>query len=98
MDPIIRYFVEEKHTSEYVANVLTKTLKKYPDIEKEFLYWLENRNFDMEAPLVINGYSARKVHEIAPFLDVAGVYNFMVTLRDDPERAERRIRNGFPIK
>lgn len=98
MEKIIRYFVEEKAVTGVVAGVLAKPLCKYSDIKEEFIYWLDYRTFDMPDPLSINGYSAAKVHEIAPFLDAAGVYNFMVTLRDSPEKAERYIREGFPRK
>ena len=98
MNSIMSYFIEEMHTTEAVAGVLTKTLVKYKDIQDEFLYWLENRNFDAPDALVINGYSAKRIKEIQPSLDGSGVYNFMVTLRDSPEKAEAYIKNGFPRK
>lgn len=98
MEKIIRYFTEEKEVTEVVAKVLAKPLCKYEDIKAEFIYWIDNRTFDAPNALLINNYSAAKIHEIAPFLDVAGIYNFMVTLRDNPEKAEGYIRNGFPRK
>lgn len=98
MEKIIQYFISEKGVTEVVAKVLSMTLAKYQDIESEFVYWIDNRNFDAPNAIEIDGYSAKKISEIAPSLDVAGVYNFMVTLRDDPEKAKSYIKNGFPRK
>ena len=98
MDKITHYFTSEKGVTEVVAKVLSKTLTKYKDIESEFIYWIDNRNFKALNALEIDGYSAQKISEIAPSLDAAGVYNFMVTLRDAPEKAQVYIKNGFPRK
>lgn len=98
MDKIIHYFTSEKGVTEVVAKVLAKTLAKYQDIESEFIYWIDNRDYNAPDAVEIDGYSAKKISEIAPSLDAAGVYNFMVTLRDDPEKANGYIKNGFPRK
>lgn len=98
MEEIIRYFIDEKKVSKSVAQILSKTLGKYPDIQSEFVYWIENRSFDAPDAIQIDGYSAKQISEIAPFLDAAGVYNFMVTLRDNPAKAKDYIENGFPRK
>lgn len=98
MDLIIKYFIEEKSVTEVVAKVLAKPLLKYDDIKNEFLYWLENRNYDCPEPITISGYTASSVARIAPHLDAAGVYSFLVTLRDNPNKAKEYIDNGFPRK
>ena len=98
MDIIVDYFVKEKGTTEVVAKVLKKTLTKYPDIETEFRYWLDQRDYNAPDAVTIDGYTANKIAEIAPFLDASGVYQFMVTLRDDPAKAHDYIKNGFPTK
>lgn len=98
MDLITRYFIEEKSVTEVVAKVLAAPLLKYDDIKEEFLYWLENRTFDCPSPINISGYTAATISEIAPHLDAAGVYSFMVTLRDNPSKAQNYIENGFPRK
>lgn len=98
MEKIIAYFVDEKETTEAVAKILTKTIMKYEDLQKEFLEWIEIRNFDFEDPVIIEGYTAKKVYAIEPSLDAAGVYNFMVTLREEPDKAKGYIKRGFPTK
>ena len=71
---------------------------KNHDDSKEFLEWIEIRNFDFENPVIIEGYTAKQVYAIEPSLDVAGVYNFMVTLREEPDKAKDYIKRGFPTK
>lgn len=98
MEKIIQYFIQEKGVTEVVAKILSKTLSKYSDIKREFEYWIDNRDFNAPDAIAINGFTAKKINDIAPFLDAAGVYNFMVTLRDNPTKAQEYIKNGFPKK
>ena len=98
MSKITTYFIQNKKTTPTVAMVLAKSLEKYDDIKNEFIYWIDNNSFDCNNPISVNGYTARHIHEMAPHLDGAGVYNFMVTLRDKPEKAQEYIDNGFPEK
>jgi hypothetical protein len=98
MEKIVKYFIEEKGTTDAVAKVLSKTIMKYGDLRDEFILWLETRTLDHESPVVIEGYTAKQVSEIEPSLDVAGIYNFMVTLREQPDKAKEYIRKGFPRK
>lgn len=98
MDKIIQYYIEEKQVTEVVAKVLAKSISKYADIRKEFEYWIDNRNYDAPNAIIINGYTANRIHDAAPFLDASGVYSFMVTLRDDPQKAQEYLSNGFPRK
>lgn len=95
---LMNYFIEEKKQTEQVAKLLTRSLLKYSDIAEEFCYWLDNRQYKKENMLIINGYSAEDIGSIAKNMDVSGVYNFMVTLRDNPDRAIQTIRDGFPRK
>ena len=74
-----------------------KKLLKYDDIAAEFGAYLDKRSFESENPLEIEGYTAKKLSEIAP-LDPAGIYAFMVSLRDEKEKALDTINKGFPRK
>lgn len=98
MEKIISYFVNEKGVTEVVAKVLSKNISKYQDIKDEFIYWIDNRSFQLQNPVEINGYNASIIHKKAPFLDAAGVYNLLVTLRDNPDKALEYLKNGFPRK
>lgn len=95
---IKKYFLEEKKVTEQVAKILCRSLLKYEDIAEEFCYWIENREYMKEDNLVIDGYSATDISKLAPHLDASGVYGFMVSLRDNPVKAEEIIKNNFPNK
>ena len=95
-NPIIRYFLEEKGLSELVARKLTASLEKYDDIKSAFLTWLKTRDYRSTEGFTVGGYSAADISNMAPFLDGSGVYNFMVTLRDNSAEAKLIIERHFP--
>ena len=82
--------------SEVVRRKLREKVAKYDDIMQEFGQWLERREY--EDGVEIMGYTARKVAGLAPRLDGIGVFNFLVTLRDDPDGAKIIIEDGFKLK
>ncbi|SEM23192.1 hypothetical protein SAMN04487770_12958 [Butyrivibrio sp. ob235] len=96
MDEIIKYFTEEKKETPVVARILEKPLVKYEDIRDAFLDWLVTRDYT-DTPIV-REYTPQKIHELNPGLDASGVYQFLVTLRDNPDKAEEYIKNNFSTK
>ena len=84
--------VPADRTEEYLSNFI-----KYPDIGLEFEKWVVNREYETENPIKIEGYTAKDISELAPFMSGLGVYNFMVSLRDYPIYALAVIKQGFPL-
>ena len=97
MEQILNYLMTELQQSERMANRNATKLCKYDDIKEELLTWIETKEFS-DSGLVIDGYNAKKIAELAPFMNGVGVFNFMVTLRDNPEIAHETIAAGFPRK
>ena len=96
---IKKYCIDELQVSTEEAERLCAKVSKYTDIRDEFLNWLSGRNYDMiDTPMNIAGYSAKAIHEIAPSLTGIGVYNFLVTLRDNPALAKEIIASGFTVQ
>ena len=98
MERLLKYYYEEKKVSKPVARILMAGFERNPDIAHEFCKWIENRSYDYDDPLIVNGYTANRIHEIAPHLDASGVYGFLVTLREKPDVAEETIKNNFARK
>ena len=73
MNELFNYFIEEKKLTVPVAKVLMAKYDRNPDIAEEFKKWIVERNYDYNNPLQINGYTAKKISEVAPHLDAAGV-------------------------
>lgn len=97
MERIITYLVETLNQTERAAKRNFVKLSKYDDIKTEFENWIETQQFS-EQGLQVEGYNALKISELAPFMNGVGVYNFLVTLRDDPNTAKQIIADGFPRK
>ena len=98
MNVIMEYLLNEKKMTETVAKRTVEKISKYEDIRNEFEFWIANKTYVKDSPLVVDGYSAQDIYNLAPFMDGLGVFNFMVTLRDDPEKAKEYIDGGFKRK
>lgn len=98
MSIIMEYLIKEKKMTEIVAERIEKKVSKYEDIRDEFIYWIKTKSYNEENPLVVCNYSARDIYNLAPFMDGLGVFNFMVTLRDEPIKAQEYIDSGFQRK
>lgn len=98
MNRIEEYCIHEKHTSQPVATLLAKKISKYDDIKEEFEWWLENRRYKIDSSLIIGGYTAEMISRMVPHLDSVGVYNFLILLRENPQKATQYIEDGFPRK
>jgi hypothetical protein len=97
-DKIVDYLIKEKRITGYTARVLYKRMSRHADICNEFLNWLTNGAFDCARPISIKGYTASKIAEMNNSLDAFGVYDFMITLRENPDKADEYIENGFKTK
>lgn len=98
MEKIINYLVDERSQKYEVALKIVAPLEKHDDIRKELEEWIETRAYPTSNPITIEGYTARDISKLAPFMDGVGVYNFLVTLRERPDRAKSIIEAGFPRK
>ena len=92
---ITDYLINELGRNKEVAAYLADKVSKYADIRDAFLGWLDTRTYG-DAP-AIHGYTPAKISRLNPQFNGIGVYNFMVTLREDPEAAERYIAEGFRV-
>ena len=97
-DTVIKYFKEELKLTDVVAKVSFKDLIKYDDILNEFTKCLIQKTYNLTDAIEINGYTAKRIHELNPSFSASGVYTFLQFLRDDKEKAEDIIKKGFPNK
>lgn len=98
VETIIKYFKDDAKVNDEVAKILFKDLSKYDDILNEFTKYLNQKTYDLENAIEINGYTAKKIHELNPSFEPTGVYTFMELLRTDPKMAEEIIKGGFKNK
>lgn len=98
MELIRKYLEEEKKMSPVILERTIAKLERHADIVEEFKLWIETKEYKTDTPLQIEGYTAEDIFKMAPFLDGLGVFNFLVTLREQPEEAKAQISAGFPRK
>ena len=97
MEKILNYLIGVLNQNERAANRNAANLSKHADIKAEFETWTETSKFPDDG-VSVEGYSAKQISELAPFMNGVGVYNFLVTLRDNPEFGLQAIKDGFPRK
>ena len=97
MDKIISYLMATLGQTQTAAERNARKLLKYEDIQKEFEQWMETKQYPDDG-VVVEGYNAKTISELAAFMNEAGVYNFLVTLRDNPAFGLQCIKDGFPRK
>ena len=81
-----------------VADRTAKKLGRHPDISAELLSWILSREYKSVSPVVVEGYTAADIVKLAPFMDGVGVFTFLVSLREEPQKAKSQIAAGFPRK
>ncbi len=97
MNKIMNYLIDVLNQTERAAKRNFEKLSKYDDIKLEFESWIDIQEYPADG-IEIEEYNAAKISELAPFMNSVGVYNFLVTLRDDPVLAKQTIADGFPRK
>ncbi|HOQ75769.1 MAG TPA: hypothetical protein PK369_04260 [Thermoclostridium sp.] len=91
-------FLKSAGLPDYVLQKNVEGFRRHPDIAEEFIEWLETGKYREENPVRVEGYTAKDIAELADFLDGAGAFNFLITLRERPEKAKTYIKEGFRIK
>lgn len=94
-DLIGTYLSREKGYSEAAAWRLFEKVTKYEDIRQEFIHWLRTRNYEVDDPVVVNGYNALAILDASPELDGIGVFNVLVDLRDQEDEMMDMIATDF---
>lgn len=97
MSKIIRDFYENAHTIPVLIEQKISLFEKHPDIMMEFENWITTKQYNPEG-VNVEGYTAAKLAENFLFLRGEGAYVLLIELRDDPQKAHKRISGGFKLK
>jgi len=94
---IEEYYSQAKAMPVLVKQKLNK-LQQHTDVLQEFEYWIQNGMYKIADCVSVNGYTAYKLSELSEFVDGEAAFMLLIELRENPERATRRISEGFRIK
>ena len=98
MGNAVKDYLVRTGMTETTADQICEPLSRHADIEAELLRSLEDGAYVADDPVKVEGYTAKDIAELAPFMSYVGAYNFLVTLREDPDQAKEWIAQGFPRK
>ena len=98
MELIRKYLIEEKKMPAVVVDRTIAKLERHPDIADELKGWIANRTYESSDPVSVEGYTGADIVKLAPFMDGVGVFTFLVSLREQPDKAKEQIAAGFPRK
>ena len=105
-EEIIRYLKEVcKMTDELIKEQIEK-FKQHNDIYEEFKYWFfgfkhgdDTINYAVNEPVTEQGYTAYSLHhEFGDKIMPIGIFNLLISLREDKEETLDYIKLGLPNK
>ena len=98
MSDAIRNFYDQYKLPKPVVEQNVIKFEKHEDIAREFEYWLQTGEFMTEGVVTIEGYTAQKLAETSEYLKGDGAFVMLIELRENPQRALKRIAEGFKRK
>lgn len=96
MNEIIKNFYKTAGVMPILIDNKLDLLDRNKDIKEEFEYWICNNTYTDNVN--VGGYTASKLAGISPYLKGEGAFMMLIELRENPERAKKRIEKGFQIK
>lgn len=94
--------IEEYYTKAKMLPLVLKSkmdkLSKHSDIAAELEYWITEKKYKEKECVIVEGYTAKKISELSPYLVGEGSFMLLIELRENREKALAKIKNGFKIK
>ena len=97
MSTRIESFYKENNIPTVLLKQTLDKFNRHSDIAKEFEHWIEHKSY-LKDGCVVNGYSAEKLAELSEYLKGEGSFIMLIELREEPEKAIKRIQEGFKRK
>lgn len=94
--------IEDFYVSANTPQILIKKKKekfdRNPDIAAEFETWIQEKEYRDVGAVVVEGYTAKNLADLSEYLKGEGAYMMLIELRENPEKALEKIKNGFKWK
>lgn len=97
MSKLIEEYYKQAKVMPLLLNQKMNKLQRNEDIQKEFEYWIEHKEY-VQNGVSIEGYTAQKLSELSAYIDGEAAFMLLIELREAPDKALRRIKDGFKIK
>lgn len=97
MSKIIENYYKQANVMPLLLKQKMSKLQRNEDIMSEFEYWIEHKQY-IQNGVSIKGYTARSLAELSVYADGEAAFMLLIELRETPDRALRRIKDGFKVK
>ena len=98
MNDIIRQFYEKNNLPKPIVEQKIAAFRRHSDIAEEFEQWITDRTYKAEGAVTIEDDTASKLSEMSEYLNGDGAFVLLIELREQPEKAHKRIGQGFKYK
>ena len=98
MNDIIRQFYEKTNLPKPIVEQKVAAFRRHSDIAEEFEQWITDRTYKAEGAVTIEDDTASKLSEMSEYLNGDGAFVLLIELREQPEKAHKRIGQGFKYK
>ena len=98
MNDIIRQFYEKNNLPKPIVEQKVAAFRRHSDIAEEFEQWITDRTYKAEGAVTIEDDTASKLSEMSEYLNGDGAFVLLIELREQPEKAHKRIGQGFKYK
>lgn len=98
MSNILKKYYEHSVAIPQLVNDKLQKFQNHPDICEEFENWIETKQYKNKGCVIVEGYSAKQIAEISEYAGGESAYLTLIELRENPEKAKRRIAGGFKKK
>ena len=91
---IVEFYKQSNLPKPIVSSNLRK-FEQNDDIAEEFERWLTDKSFKTVDAVTIEGYTAKRISELSPFMNGDSAFLLLIELRNNPHKALKMIANGF---
>ena len=96
MNKVIEQYYKDAHIMPLLLKKKMAAFERHPDIAGEFEYWIANNQYC--EGVCVEGYTAKAIAELSPFMDGEGAFMLLIELSENPDKAKQRIAAGFKLK
>lgn len=98
MSNVIETFYKDNNIPEFLLKQKMAKFENNPDVAGEFEYWIKNKKYKQQETVVVEEYTAEKISQLSEYMDGEGAFMLLIELRENPDRAKKRIEEGFKYK
>ncbi len=97
MSKVIENYYKQANLMPLLLKQKMSKLSRNQDVLHEFEYWIEHKHYKKNG-VCVEGYTAESLAKLSAYVDGEAAFMLLIELREAPDKAHRRIKNGFKVK